>query len=143
MYVYIKVKWLLIKLSNGYNINQHQTPKHNAKQIMEKNKLLWDFNLKKLHSQIQKVLNPISNNQFYQPKILHPTETLLAKQNKNRHCLTLLRDTNSLPSATGSLSVLTTDTETPVMPQTTVVPAKYSFQNLCNKDILVLVTQKV
>ena len=36
--------------------------------------------------------------------------------------LTLLRDTNSLASATSCLGVLTTDTETPVVSQPTVVP---------------------
>ena len=39
--------------------------------------------------------------------------------------LTLLRDTNSLSSATSCLGVLSTDTETPVVPQPTVVPARF------------------
>lgn len=36
---------------------------------------------------------------------------------------TLLGDTNSLSTTTGGLGVLSTDTKTPVVPETTVVPA--------------------
>lgn len=42
----------------------------------------------------------------------------------NRSFSPLLGDTNSLPSATCSLGVLSTNTETPVVPQTSVVPAQ-------------------
>lgn len=42
----------------------------------------------------------------------------------NRSFSPLLGDTNSLPSATCCLGVLSTNTETPVVPQTSVVPAQ-------------------
>lgn len=37
----------------------------------------------------------------------------------------LLRDTNSLPSATSCLGVLSTNTEAPVVPQTSVIPTQH------------------
>lgn len=68
----------------------------------------------------QHLLNYLFCKKQYKTKQRHWT-TKLVVQHNNKLSLTLLGDTNSLSTTSSGFGVLSTYSETPVMPQTTVV----------------------